>query len=228
MIDAPEGFVLRSAGEATCVLDPAIADAAIEAGLGRPWELLRPRPEVPGTGRGPRAVIPIPGGPPLLVKQYLRGGIVALVNRARYFDVGRFLRELDTGRRAAAAGVPTARPLGIVLTPAHPGWRAWGMSAFVADAIDLARLLAEEADPARRAALWDEARRFCELLLERGLEHKDLNLGNILRGEEHLFVIDLDRAVMHDGPVPEEEAESVRERLERSHRKILGRRVSGR
>lgn len=227
MIGTPAGFVRRDVGEATCLFDPAIADAALGAGLGRPWELVLPRPEVPGTGRGPRAVVPIAGGPPLLVKQYLRGGLVAVFNRDRYFDVGRFERELDTGRRAADAGVPTARPLGLVLLPAHPGWRAWGMSAFVEDAIDLARLLAGETEPARRVALWDEARRFCELLLERGLEHKDLNLGNILRGEERLFVIDLDRAVMHDGPVPEEAAERVRERLERSWRKVGGRRVSG-
>jgi serine/threonine-protein kinase RIO1 len=94
------------------------------------------------------------------------------------------------------------------------------MSAFLKDAIDMARLMAEEQDPARRAALWDEARRCCELLLERGLEHRDLNLGNILRSEDALYVIDLDRAVMHDGPVPEDVAERVRERMERSRRKV--------
>ena len=220
MIAAPPGFVVRHEGDATCVLDAALADAILAAGLGRPWERLAPRPEGPGTGRGPRAVVPIPGGPALLVKQYLRGGVVASFNRERYFDCERFLAELETGRRAAAAGVPTARPLGVVLLPVRPGWKAWGMSAFLKDATDMARLMAEERDPARRAALWDEARRFGELLLERGLEHRDLNLGNILRSEDALFVIDLDRAVMHDGPVPEDVAERVRERMERSRRKV--------
>ncbi len=33
-------------------------------------------------------------------------------------------------------------------------------------------------------------------------------------------MIDLDRAVMHDGPVPEDVAERVRERMERSRRKV--------
>jgi hypothetical protein len=61
-----------------------------------------------------------------------------------------------------------------------------------------------------------------------GLEHRDLNLGNLLvrpgtdgAGTEP-FVIDLDRARLHSGPLPFRLRQGALRRLERSCVKLLG------
>jgi hypothetical protein len=205
---------------------PDIADAARAAGLDRPWDVVRPRPPGPGTGRGPRAVVELADGTPILVKQYLRGGALARLNRERYLDTRRFTRELDVSRRVRAAGLPAGETLGVVLRRAQPGWRAWGLARFVPDAPDLARVYAGALPPADGLALGRAVRAAVERLHEAGLEHRDLNLGNLLarRGGAgwDVFVIDLDRARWTGRPLGREARARATGRLHRSWRKLFG------
>ncbi len=226
MTGAPPGVRVVARGDTRALFDEEIADAALAAGLDRPWERVAPRPAGPGTGRGPRAVVALAGGPRLLVKQYLRGGALARVNRERYLDTRRFLRELDVSRRARDAGLPAGEALGVVLRRAQPGWRAWGLARYVEDAPDLARLYAGALPPEDALALGAAARRFVERLFDAGLEHRDLNLGNLLARREasgwQLFVVDLDRARWAGRPLDRAARARVTGRLHRSWRKLFG------
>ncbi len=226
MIAAPAGFVLERRGPALVLLARDIVGPALAAGLDRPWEHVRPRPAGPGTGRGPRAFVRTPGGPSLLVKQHRRGGLLARLNPDRYFAIGRFVRELVVGRAARAAGLPVGEALGLVLQRAAPGWRAWGLARAIDDGQDVARWATAELEPGR-ASLWRELLALAERIHNAGLEHRDLNLGNILvrrlaAEEREFFVVDLDRARWWSRPVPARRRSRVVARLARSWRKVLG------
>jgi len=225
---APAGFVRIDCNEGEFIAHQDIAGRVLAAGLDKPWELVEPRPPGPGTGRGPRAVVPLPGEPRLLVKQYLRGGVPARWNRERYASPRRFLRELEVGQLARAAGLPVGEALGVVLVPARPGWRAWGMARFIEEAPDLASRLTRERDARVREAIWRAALDAVSRWHDAGLDHPDLNLGNLLvRPRENgagwdIFLVDLDRARWLGVPLAAHRRARAHARLERSLRKICG------
>lgn len=223
---APAGFVTVERGEVRALLLDDLAADIEAAGLLEPWRVVVPRPPGPGTGRGPRAVVRLRDGGRVLVKAYLRGGLLARVNRERYFATRRFVEELRVGRLARARGVPVGEAVGVVLRAAHPGVRAWGIVRHLDDGADLARLLAAQPPRERVLALWAAARASISLAYDAGLEHADLNLGNIVVREEEraprAYLVDLDSARWHEGGVPEDARARVDARLARSWRKILG------
>ncbi len=214
-------------GGATVIAPRAMMQPLAEVRLDRPWEFVAPPPPGPGTGRGPRGLATLPGVGRVLVKRYLRGGALAHVNPERYFGTRRFEREIEAGYLARTAGLPVAETLAVVVRPASPGWHAWGIARFVEDAPDLAAWFAGRAsDPPLEGALWHAARAAVDRLHEGGLEHRDLNLGNLVArrapaGAWDVVAVDLDRARWWGRPVPERVRERVRQRLERSFRKLF-------
>lgn len=222
MIAAPAGFVRHARGDALVVVAEELAAAAFAAGLDRPWDVVAPRPAGPGTGRGPRGLVRLASGDALLVKQYLRGGVPAKLNPDRYFGLRRFASELAVGRAARAAGLPVGETRGVVFRPARPGWRAWGLVRLIDEATDLARLFGAAPGRADRVT-WQRALAVIEAAHEAGLEHGDLNLGNLVaRPDGAVFIVDLDRARWWNGPVPARQRARVMARLARSVRKVLG------
>lgn len=228
MIPIPPGFRALPADGGHAVLRADLAPALCGAGLDRPWTLRLEGAPDGATGRGPRGVIALEGGPRVLVKQCLRGGWIARWNRAWYASARRFLKELDVGRRAEAAGCPVAPAVGVVLLPAGPGVRAWSMSLYVEGARDLSVALVRLDDPGEREALLRACLGAVGALHRAGLHHRDLNLGNVLvreapedRGWE-VRIVDLDRARWLGRPLPPRMARRVIARFDRSWRKVLG------
>lgn len=229
MRDLPGRFVQRRSEGVRAWLDREMADDLIEAGLLAPWRHTRPRPEGPGTGRGPRGVVTTPGGVRVWVKQCLRGGVPAAFNRELYFSLGRFRRELRDGWRAVDAGCPVIASMGYVFQPAAVGHRAWQLTPFVEGAKDLARWLGgEEAPPGGAEGLFEAGLAAVGKMHLGGLYHRDLNLGNLLaqpgEGERpwRVWIVDLDRARWFGGPVPARWRCRALDRLERSWVKLLG------
>ncbi len=214
-------------GGATVIAPRTLMQRLADVRLDRPWEFVAPAPPGPGTGRGPRGLATLPGLGRVLVKRYLRGGALAHVNPERYFGTRRFEREIETGWSARAAGLPVAETLAVVVRPASPGWHAWGIARFVEDAPDLALWLAGRAsDPPLDGELWRAATAAMDALHEGGLEHRDLNLGNLVArraadGTWEVTAVDLDRARWWGRPVPARVRERVRQRLERSFHKLF-------
>ena len=228
MSAAPEGWRRVTTPEGWLWAPEAEIEDLRVSGLERPWQLASDRAPGPGTGRDPSALVRGAGGRVFFVKQYLRGGVLAKLNRERYFSLGRFRRELEVGRRARAAGLPLGEVFAQVFRPAGPGWRAWGIARHVEGGVDLARRL-ETAEPREAEALWRAAMRTLRRMGESGLEHPDLNLGNLVATCEAapaegwlVHVVDLDRARFTCRALPLGARHAMLARLERSWARIFG------
>lgn len=134
-------------------------------------------------GRGGAWFIDAPAGHPVgraVLRQYLRGGLVAPLNRdthlwrgigrVRSFDEFRLTRELH-GR-----GLPVPRPLAAYYLRRGMGYRA----AILLDRIEGVRSLGDRAGVAGDGAPWEEAGRLVARFHRAGLDHADLNAHNLL------------------------------------------------
>lgn len=226
--DAGSRVWRESGGDGARVLvAEELAPRLTELGLDRPWELLEGSSGPAAPGRGPHTVVQVSGGPDLLLKRCLRGGIARHLNRGRYFAIGRFRRELDVGLNAAREGLPVAETLVVVLRAARPGWHAWAAARLIQGASDLTRLLPSISREEEREALLARAAQAIRRLHDAGLEHRDLNLGNMVarRGEGEgwrVWIVDLDRVRRHREGLSLARRRGAVERIERSWRKIFG------
>ena len=142
-------------------------------------------------GRGTSWFIETPAGPAVL-RRYLRGGMVARVNKDRYLyrgaEASRPFREFDVLRRMAADGLRVPAPLAALCRRDGAFYRAALLTRRIAPAKALPECFA---DPA-----FDWRRLGCELrvFFDAGMDHADLNARNILiHGDTgDAWVIDLD------------------------------------
>lgn len=224
----PPGFVRTDEdGRALYASEEDASDAAA-LGLGRPetWE----RALASGSarsGRGATAVIERAAPPAWRLKRMRRGGMTAGLWGDRYPRPRRLVAMIDASREAVARGVPAPRPVALLLERASaPLVRGWAAFEEVAPGEDLGAR-------ARRGAMTRDdlgaALVAVRLLHERGIDHADLNLANLLvrhrqdgAGVE-AFVLDLDRArVGPNAPLPPGRRRAALRRLARSCAKITG------
>ena len=198
-------------------------EEAVAAGLLRPetWEA---HLAGGGAGRGRAGRLLFPDGTSLALKRMRRGGSLAWLWRDRFLGRGRLIRNMTVAREAIARGVPTPAPVALLTAGGPPGlFRAWLATETVEGARDLAALLRERAvGPAQVAA----SLRAVRAMHDAGIEHRDLNLGNLLlrsgpSGPE-AFVIDLDRARVLPRALSRRARQAALRRLERSHVKLFG------
>lgn len=221
----PAGFARHQvAGEprpTTLIAQRDLLGLLIDAGLERPWQIVT---SSVGMGRGPRARLELADGSKLFVKQCLRGGAVANLNRERYRSAKRFINELEVSQRALAAGCPVAETLAVVLQRMRVGWRAWSVTRVIEQAHDLTHWVPKLERESIRTLL-TEVSKLMQILAEKGLHHRDLNLGNIVarRGSDswQLFAIDLDRARFLSRPLSQRTRQSIEQRFLRSWNKLF-------
>jgi len=184
----------------------------------------RARPVESG-GRGGAWFIDAPFGP-VLLRRYLRGGMVAKVSRDRYWWHGaastRSFAEFRLTRAMAEKGVPVPRPIAACYRRDGLFYRA----AILLERLDDVRSLADRAAVAGDGAPWEEAGRLIARAHRAGLDHADLNAHNLLftttgRG----WVIDLDRGRVRIPATGWRERNLAR--LKRSLLKLRGKRTAG-
>jgi len=201
--------------------------AVAELGLGAPkaWESRLANAD-PSSGRGATARCSAPSGGSLILKRMKRGGLAGPLWRDRFAGTERLLDNLRIPMEALRRGVPTARPVALLLVEGPPGlFRSWQALEEIAGSRDLAQRIraGEEID----RAVWREAMGVVRTMHDQGVEHRDLNLGNLLireatPGNCEAFVIDLDAARIHDGPLDFALRQRGLRRLERSWVKLGG------
>jgi len=179
------------------------------------------RDEISG-GRG--GVRIVPAGPlgEAVVRPFRRGGLVEKINRRTYFFGNRAFSELVATYRLHRRGVAVPEVLAAVQSRVRPGYVACLVTRRIPKARSAAALLAN-ASAARRAMILESMGRAIRLMHEAGGVHADLNAHNILvpeGGEGPAYVIDLDRASVLTGPVPERRARPNLQRLRRSLHKL--------
>ena len=152
----------------------------------------RARPVESG-GRGGAWFVETPFGPAVL-RRYLRGGLVAQVNRDRYLWRGsnrtRSFAEFRLLRAVAEKGVPVPRPIAAYYRLVGLRYQA----AILLERLENVRSLADRASVAGDGAPWEEAGRLIARSHRAGLDHADLNAHNLLfNAAGQGWVIDLDR-----------------------------------
>jgi len=223
--EPPRGFVLRLLGVSALYVAEALEGELSARGLSAwtEWDRRLATGES-ATGRGATAIVPGAKGPPWRLKRMRRGGHAARVWRDRYPAAGRLVETLEASVTALARGIPTARPVALILESDDAG--------MVRGAMAFEELVGSE-DLARRVVSGNVTREdlgaaigAVRAMHDRGVVHPDLNLGNILlRGggsSPEAFVIDFDRASFTDGPVGFPARQAGVRRLERSCAKLTG------
>lgn len=168
-------------------------------------------------GRGSSLFLETDFGPAVL-RRYLRGGMVARVNRDRYLYRGvaasRPFREFHLLRRMAADGLRVPEPLAALCEREGPFYRAALLTRRIAPARPLPERFGDERFDWRR--LGAELRTF----FDAGMAHADLNARNILVHDDTAaaWVIDLD-ASRYDPAHPVDGAGQLA-RLRRSLEKL--------
>jgi 3-deoxy-D-manno-octulosonic acid kinase len=221
---------LREGGAVIVALPFAMA--TVRQALGRAGTLYGYAAAQPGvrefTGRGAAYGLPTRHGQ-WVVRHYRRGGAIAGMLGDRYLRVGpsRPMRELWASTAARSRGVPTPEVVAAVSYPAGPFYRADLATRYVEDSVDLAEsvLGGGRAASEQRVEIWRAAGALLRLAFAAGVEHRDLNLRNILvqhraDGLPSAFLLDLDRAVVHDHAVSDAVRSRMIHRLQRSRRKL--------
>lgn len=179
-----------------------------------------------GGGRAAHPIVALPDGTRVLVRRYLRGGLVRHVNRTTYFLGHRAFEELRAMERARGAGVRAPEVLAATERRRGLGYGAWLATRFVEDAEPSDAWLRRTA-PDRGSAVLHEIGRQVARLHGAGIAHPDLNLRNLLvrqdsgdTGAPAVWLIDFDRARLYRGAAPERARIRNLHRLARSARKL--------
>jgi len=208
ILNIPPGYTLIQEGSVTAAVRGDYCDGLVAQGITRP-EFLMAQAKGEGcrrSGRGDVACIPVQGREDenMIIRKYLRGGFVRVINRDVYIGRERPLRELAATARAAAQGIPAPVVLAAVsVKAAGPLYRGYLISRELSGCIDLPSYLSQAAQKgeaafadAKRAAL-QQAAALVRRMHDAGLYHGDLNMKNILintAAPECLFIIDWDKS----------------------------------
>ena len=176
--------------------------------------------QVDDSGRGGAWFIQASHGP-LVLRQYLRGGLAASASRDRYLWRGanrtRSFAEFRLLRELLRRKCPVPVPVAACYLRGRMSYRAWIILQRLEDVQSLATLAL--ADP--QDAPWEAAGRLVARFHREGLDHVDLNAHNILFDAAGKgWMIDFDRCRLHIPATAWRERNLAR--LQRSLRKVGG------
>jgi hypothetical protein len=224
--EPPAGFVRRQDGPCALYVAASLASDVCARGLNvwDAWDRALASGSA-ASGRGATAIVDGGSGTRWRLKAMRRGGRLARLWRDRYPSAARLVATLAASVEVRARGIPTADPVALIVK-AGPGRLVRGAMAFVEleRSEDLARRVLRAA--ATRADL-DATIDAVRAMHDRGVNHPDLNLGNVLLrprggGSTEAFIIDFDRATFAPGPLPFGARQAALRRLERSCAKLTG------
>ena len=225
-LSTPAGFRIVEEGAGRLMVDGELADEICACGLarGEAWDDLLRR-AAPGVGRGATARLLLPSGRRLVLKKLRRGGLLGPLWRDRFLGARRLLDNLSLPLAARARGVTTPAALAVLAVQGPPGlFQGWLALDEIRDARDLATRLDSSSPPT--AVELTKVMNQVRVMHEAGVEHRDLNLGNLLirestAGDTQVFVTDLDGARLHEAGLPFSLRQRALRRLERSWAKLF-------
>jgi hypothetical protein len=225
-VAVPAGFEALEAAGGLLIGESCLMPALVKNGLNDPdvWRrLLMVAPS--GAGRGSTARLELSDGKRLVLKKLLRGGATGRVRRELFAGTGRLLANIMMPLKAAERAIPTPAPAALLMVPGPPGfYHAWLAMEEIAGARDLSTMLDPGSplpEPETAAAM-----RMVRDMHDSGLDHRDLNLGNLMVREAaaggcEAFIIDLDKARLAAEGLPFRRRLAALLRLERSYIKIM-------
>ena len=202
VVDVPAGYVVHRVADTWLVYDGAhrprlvplrLADAAVRRSLFQ---------RAPRRGRGSTPSLSLGDDLAVVLRRYRHGGLLGRLFRALYLGPERALSELRVTARAEAKGAPVPHVLCLALWPVlGPFWSALIGTREERNSRDLLQALLAIDDSRTRRALLRRVADAIRKLHDAGVEHRDLQLHNVLvideNGSWRVVVVDLDRAVFH-------------------------------
>jgi len=164
-------------------------------------------------------------GTELFARLNRRGGLIAYLSKDLYFGLSsRPLRELAVATEARQRGIPVVEPIGAMVEWVAPIIYRSIFLTRPLSGMNLWEFLRLDDDPFVRAHIVEQARGAIDTMHRLGLFHADLNLHNLFvtKSRESLAVVilDLDKARLLAGPLPQSMRERNLARLQRSVRKL--------
>lgn len=206
----PPGFVQQEKKNARLWLREDYQDILLSLPVEEPARLARHNP-APLSGRGVIGLVNVDKDGEkerLIIRPYLRGGLMGRLFHDRYFDEARAINELELYQEAQKRGIPSLEVLGAVTRPCRGmGYRHGIITRYLEDVHDLAAVLLHIKDERKRRAAMREAGRVIRVMHDRGFDHPDLNIKNVLvrfrESEVEAWVIDFDRGHFVAGSLDE-------------------------
>ena len=208
MAGAPEGFLRLRRGGCELVVDPALEEAALAAGLLGPDAFERAFAAPHGSGRAPTALLALGlVGPRLHLRRLVHGGLLGPVLGESFLGMRRPLQELRVTRELRQAGAPVPRPALALARRRFGPLRACAVGTYLEeDSVDAADFLAAKPDAERCLAAASAAGRSIRRFHDAGGRHADLHVKNLLLregpGGMACVVVDLDKARVVTDPSP--------------------------
>ncbi len=233
MIEVPPGFERMEQGGTVLLVRREWAKAVGKAlsPLHAAWRLIGRR-RFTARGRSGVVSFPLEGDlPPMMVRRYRHGGLLAGVGRDLYLGTARATEELAVTEAARRGRLRTVIPVGVLCQRVHViFWRLAFLSAEISDSEDMVHFCCRLAEyPAETAArekrgVIREAALQIRKMHDLGIHHADLHLKNLLlqrrqAGTPQVYVIDFDKARLGEPLDLEQRLNNIR-RLARSVRKV--------
>jgi hypothetical protein len=208
----PQGYAVHRVAATWLVLDTALSRDLVGLRLADPAvrERLFARAQQRGRGRTP--TVQLGQGRSLVLRRYRHGGLLRWLTGNLLWGPTRALWELEVTARAERSLAPVPHVACVVAWPAAgPLWSALIGTVEVEDGEELLGWMRRTREAPARIAIARHVGEATRRLHDAGIEHRDLQLRNILvrRAEEHapeaprIVVIDLDGASYHgSGGVP--------------------------
>ena len=217
----PPGYVVHRIGSTWLVLDGKHVTELVQLRLADPAVRRTLFARAARRGRGSTPSVPLGRELRAVLRRYQHGGTLAPLTRNLFLGPSRALSELNVTARAEASGAPVPHVLCLALWPVvGPLWSALIGTREESQAQDLYATLVALEEPRARRQLLREVGTAIRKLHDAGVEHRDLQLRNILvrHGEgPRIVVVDLDRARFHPrGTLPTRRRATNLGRLARS------------
>jgi tRNA A-37 threonylcarbamoyl transferase component Bud32 len=144
-------------------------------------------------GRAPVATAVIKGLGPVIIKQYLRGGIMKFILKNRYVKFGkpRSQVEFESMLKLRKYGIRAPEPVAFAYR-GFPLYFAWLITREIEQSCTLAELNCQDIN--RVSNIMDKVIEQIDKLVECRFFHVDLHPGNILvDGDDNIYIIDFDK-----------------------------------
>jgi hypothetical protein len=210
MIKVPPGYTVINDNASTVAVKKEYEGALMRIGISQPEHLFKKYTSACGTskGRGPVLSVPIEEmpGTRIMIRKYLRGGLVRFVNNNTFIGNQRPFDELYIGAEAYARNIPTAETLAAVsIKKAGPFYKGYLITKELNSCYDLPQYLKElskcsSADfSEKKEQVIIKTAETVRTMHDKGFLHADLNMKNILVNAltpENIYIIDWDKSVL--------------------------------